>query len=52
MYTVPIVFYHIDGHTITQNLPFWIIKNLQNDIVLGTDWIKSTNLVIDWVACS
>ena len=28
------------------------MKNLSYDIVLGMNWLKSTNPVIYWVACS
>ena len=52
MYTVPIVFCDIGGYEITQYITCWIIRNLSYDIILGIDWLKYTNPVIDWVAWS
>ena len=28
------------------------MSDLSHDIILGMDWLKLTNPVIDWVACS
>ena len=28
------------------------MKNLSYDVILGMDWVKSTNPAIDWVDCS
>ena len=53
MFTVPIVFYDIGGHAITQHITCPIMtKLILWYIILGMDWLKTTNLVIDWVACS
>ena len=50
MCTILIVFCDIRRHSITQHVLYQIIENLQYDIVLGIDWLKSTNPIIDWVA--
>ena len=52
LYTVPIVLCDVGGHAITQHITRWIIKNLSYNIILGMDWLESTNIVIDSVACS
>ena len=44
------VFCDVGGHAITHYMTCWIIKT--NDIVFSMDWLKTTNLVIDWVFCS
>ena len=51
MSTVPVVICDIGGHAITQHTTSPTINNLSYDVFLGTDWLKSTNPVIDWVAC-
>ena len=52
MCIVSILFYDVGRHAVFQHVPCQNIKNLQYDIILGIDWLKSTNAVIDWVACS
>ena len=52
MCTVPIIFCKVNGYAITQHLTCWIMENLSYVIFLFMDWLKSTNLIIDWVACS
>ena len=39
----------IGGHAIIQYVPCQITKNLQYNIILAMDWLKSTNPLIDWV---
>ena len=50
--TIPIVFCDIVGHAITQYMPCRIIKSLFYNNNLGMYWLKPTNPVINWVACS
>ena len=50
--TAPIVFCDIGGHAITQYVTCYTVKDLSYDLFLGVDWLKATNPVIDWVACS
>ena len=52
MCSIPIVFCEIGSHAITQHVTYWIIETLPSDIILGMDWLKYTNLIIDLVACS
>ena len=52
MYNIPTIFCDVGGHAIKQQVPCQIIENLQYDVVLDIDWLKSTNPVIDWVAFS
>ena len=52
MYTILIVFCDVGGYAIALYVTCWVTKSLTYDIILGMDWLKSTNPVIDWVACS
>ena len=52
MCTIPMIFCDVGGHAIKQHGPCQIIKNLQYNVILDIGWLKSTNPVIDWVACS
>ena len=48
VYIIPIVFCDVK-YAITQNMTYWILKNLSYNILLGVDWLKSTKTVINWV---
>ena len=50
--TIPIVLYDITRHAIALHITFWIINKLSYDAILGMDWLKSTNSIIDWLVCS
>ena len=49
---VRIVFCDMVWYAIALHITYWIIKELSYDIVLGMNWLKSTNPVVYWVACS
>ena len=47
IYTVPIVFCSIGGLATTQPITSLVMKHLAYYIVLGMDWLKPTNTVLD-----
>ena len=51
MCTIPKVFCDTGRQAITQHITCLLVKNLSYDIILGMDWLKTTNPVIDCVAC-
>ena len=52
MYNILEVFYYVGRHAITQCTTCQNTPNLFYDTILGINWLKTTNPVIDWVACS
>ena len=44
---VPIVFCNVGGFAITKHVTCHIIKKLSSDIILGMNWLKTTNPVIN-----
>ena len=38
-----------DGRSIRLVVSFRVVERLHNDCILGVDWLKANNPVIDWV---
>ena len=38
-----------DGRSIRLVVSFRVVEHLHNDCILGVDWLKANNPVIDWV---
>ena len=51
MCSVSLMFYDVSGHAITKYIACWIMKSQSYDIVVGMDWLKPTNPIIEWLAC-
>ena len=45
---VPLVVYSTCYQTLHCVVKCWVLPRLNQDIVLGVDWLQATNPVIDW----
>ena len=52
IFSVPTVFCKVGGHAITSHITCLVINNLSYNMILGINWLKSTNPVMHWVGCS